>query len=66
MRTNLSSQISLSHVAKKLYCPEDVYELTRVTRMEKVKTVIYETGKQGAIAVAQHIAELVAQYQKEG
>ena len=66
MRTNLSSQISLSHVARKLYKPEDVYELTRVTRMEKVKTTIYETGKEGAIAVAQHIAELIAQHQKEG
>ena len=66
MRTNLSSQISLSHVARKLYKPEDVYELTRVTRMEKVKTTIYETGKEGAIAVAQHIAGLIAQRQKEG
>ena len=66
MRTNLSSQISLSHVARKLYKPEDVYELTRVTRMEKVKTTIYETGKEGAIAVAQHVAELIAQHQKEG
>ena len=38
MRTNLSSQISLSHVAKKLYKPDDVFELSRVSRMEKVKT----------------------------
>ena len=66
MRTNLSSQISLSHVAKKLYKPDDVFELSRVSRMEKVKTTIYETGKEGAIAVAQHIAELIAQRQKEG
>ncbi len=57
----MSSQISLSHVAKKLYKPDDVFELSRVSRMEKVKTTIYETGKEGAIAVAQHIAELIAQ-----
>ena len=66
MRTNLSSQISLSRVAKKLYKPDDVFELSRVSRMEKVKTSIYETGKEGAVAVAQHIAEMIAQRQKEG
>ena len=44
MRTNLSSQISLSHVARRLYKPDDVFELSRVSRTEKVKTSIYETG----------------------
>ena len=66
MRTNLSSQISLSRVAKKLYKPDDVFELSRVSRMEKVKTRIYETGKEGAIAVAQYIADQISQRQKEG
>ena len=66
MRTNLSSQISLSRVARKLYKPDDVFELSRVSRMEKVKTSIYETGKEGATAVAQYIAELINKRQKEG
>lgn len=66
MRTNLSSQISLSRVAKKLYKPDDVFELSRVSRMEKVKTSIYETGKEGAAAVAAHIAELITEKQKAG
>lgn len=65
-RTNLSSQISLSHVAERLYKPNDVFELSRVSRMEKVKTTIYRTGKEGAAVVADHIAELIRQRQKEG
>lgn len=59
MRTNLSSQISLSRVATKLYRPDDVFELSRVTRMEQVKTTIYETAKEGAQAVARQIAEAI-------
>ncbi len=56
MRNNLSSLIKLSHVAKHLYQPEDVFELSRVTRLEKINTSIYETEADGARYVAEQIA----------
>ena len=59
MRNNLSSQISLSRVMKRLYRPDDVFELSRVTRYEQLKTTIYETASQGAKAIAKEIAELI-------
>lgn len=64
MRTNLSSQISLTHIAKKLYQPSDVFEAARVTKMELVRTSIFETSLEGAKAVAQQIADLIIDRQK--
>ncbi|MBR1564625.1 MAG: glucosamine-6-phosphate deaminase [Paludibacteraceae bacterium] len=65
MRNNLSSLITLSHVQKRLYRPEDVFELSRVTRLEQVKTDIYETAKEGSQVVAKRIAELILDKQKK-
>ncbi|MBO4691121.1 MAG: glucosamine-6-phosphate deaminase [Paludibacteraceae bacterium] len=64
MKANLSSEISLSHVSRHLYCPDDVLELSRVTRMEQARTTIYETAREGAVAVADHIAEQIRQRQE--
>ncbi len=64
MKANLSSEISLSHVSRHLYCPDDVLELSRVTRMEQARTTIYETARIGAAAVADHIAEQIRQRQE--
>lgn len=66
MRNNLSQQISLSHVEEKLYRPANAYELSLVTRMEHVRTNIYETAHEGTHYVATHIAELIRSRQKEG
>ena len=66
MRNNLSQQISLSHVEEKLYRPADAYELARVTRMEHVRTTIYETTHEGTHYVAARIAEVIRNRQKEG
>ena len=66
MRNNLSSLITLSHVQKRLYRPEDVFELSRVTRLEQVKTTIYETAKEGSKEVARRIAKLIQKKQKKG
>ncbi len=66
MRDNLSSQIVLSRVSKKLYQPDDVFELSRVTRLEKVRTHIYETAPEGAKYVAEQIADVILQKQKRG
>lgn len=56
MKTNLSSEISLSHVSRRLYCPNDVIEQSRLTRLEQLPTAIYETSRAGAKAVAGYIA----------
>ena len=66
MKNNLSSQISLSRVSPKLYQTDDVIELSRISRMEKVPTTIFETAKQGAIEVARTIAARIRQRQSEG
>jgi len=66
MKPNLSSEISLSRVFKRLYCPEDVIEQSRVTRMEQTPVSIYETARAGAKSVANHIAELIRQRRQQG
>ncbi len=64
MRDNLSSQIVLSRVSKKLYQPSDVFELSRVTRLEKVRTNIQETALEGAKYTAKQIADVIQYKQK--
>lgn len=66
MKNNLSSQISLSRVSQKLYQTEDVLELSRISRMEKIPTSIYETAKQGAAEVAKIVADHIRLKQAEG
>jgi glucosamine-6-phosphate deaminase len=63
MRNNLSSQIVLTRIPRKYYQPDDVFELSRVTRMEKIPTEIFETEKQGAKKIALEIAELIRKKQ---
>lgn len=59
MKNNLSSQITLSQVAKKLYQPTDIFEKSRVTHMERMKTSIFENSTEGAHYVANLITELI-------
>lgn len=66
MKNNLSSQISLSRVSQKLYRTDDVLEMSRISRMEKIPTTIYETAKEGSQAVARLIADRIRQRQAEG
>ena len=66
MRNNLSQLISLSKVEEKLYRPADAFEQSRVTRMEHVKTTIYETPKEGISGVANHIADVIRQHDANG
>ncbi len=63
MKTNLRYQITLSRVSRNLYKPNDVFELSRVTRLENVRTEIYETAHEGAIRIANYIAQLIVQKQ---
>ena len=61
MRTNLSSQITLTRVSKKYYQPDDVFELSRVTRYEKIQTEIFENELTGAKHIATEIAKLITE-----
>jgi len=64
MRNNLSSQITLTRVPRKYYQPDDVFELSRVTQMEKIPTEIFETEKKGAKKIAEEIAALIRKKQE--
>ncbi|NDV45587.1 glucosamine-6-phosphate deaminase [Paludibacter sp. 221] len=66
MRNNLSSLITLTRIPRKYYQPDDVFELSRVTRLEKIPTEIFETEKKGAKKVALEIAELIREKQAAG
>ncbi|MBQ7209807.1 MAG: glucosamine-6-phosphate deaminase [Paludibacteraceae bacterium] len=66
MRNNLSSLIKLSQVSRKLYVPDDVFEESRLTRAEKIKTTIFETAAEGAKNIAREIAELIKSNSKAG
>ena len=65
MKPNLSAEISLNHVSRNLYCPDDVIEQSRVTRMEQMPVTIYESARAGALAVANHIAEQIRLRQQQ-
>ena len=53
-------------MSSKLYQTDDVLELSRISRMEKVPTTIYENARQGAIQLAQLIAQKIRKSQAEG
>ena len=65
MKTNLSAQISLNRVSRRLYCPDDVFELSRVTHNELIPVTIFESARAGAIGVANYIAEQIRQRQQQ-
>lgn len=58
MRSNLSSQITLSRVPSKLYQTKDALELARLTRREKIKTTIVENATEGSTLVASRLSQL--------
>ncbi len=66
MKSNLSSQISLTRIPKRYYQPEDIFELSGVTRYEKIPTEIFENETNAAIKVASEIAALIRQKNDEG
>ena len=59
MKTNLSSQIKLDRVPKGYYAPDNVIELTALTRFEKVYTEVFESAEGGAAHVAKKIAAII-------
>lgn len=66
MKTNLSSQIILNRVSPRYYRPENAFERSVLTRLEKIPTDIYESAEEGANHVAYEIAQLIRDKQKAG
>ena len=66
MKTNLSSQITLNRVSPRYYRPENAFERSVLTRLEKIPTDIYESAEEGANQIALDIAQLIRDKQKAG
>ena len=66
MKTNLSSQITLHRVSPRYYRPENAFEKSVLTRLEKIPTDIYESVEEGANYIAREIAQTIREKQKAG
>ena len=66
MKTNLSSQITLNRVTPRYYRPENAFERSVLTRLEKIPTDIYESVEEGANQIALDIAQTIREKQKAG
>ena len=66
MRTNLSSQITLTRIPLKYYRPENAFEHSVLTRLEKIPTQIYESMEEGSQAIARDIATQIRRKQAIG
>ena len=66
MKTNLSSQITLNRVSPRYYRPENAFERSVLTRLEKIPTDIYESVEEGASFIACEIAQVIREKQKAG
>ncbi len=65
MKTDLSSQIKLDRVARKLYHPDNEIELAAITREEKINTYIFETANDGGEYLAGQIARYINRFTAE-
>lgn len=59
MRLDLSSQIVLDRVPQRYYKSDNEFELSALSRFEKVATNIYESSIEGSLEVAQEIASRI-------
>ncbi len=59
MRLDLSSQIVLDRVSPRYYRPENEFELSALTRFEKVPTQIYESSVEASLSIARDIARKI-------
>ena len=66
MKTNLSSQITLTRIPLKYYRPENAFEHSVLTRLEKIPTHIYESAEEGSQAIAREIATQIRRKQAIG
>lgn len=66
MKTDLSSQITLTRIPQRYYRPENAFEHSVLTRLEKIPTTIYQSAEEGSVAIAQEIAGQIREKQKSG
>lgn len=66
MRTNLSSQINLNKIPTRYYKPENAFERSVLTRLERFHTDIFETTEEGAASIAQDLAKGIRERQAAG
>ena len=66
MKTNLSSQITLTRIPTRYYRPENAYEQSVLTRLEKIPTNIYESANEGSFAIAKELASQIRKKQEAG
>jgi glucosamine-6-phosphate deaminase len=66
MKTNLSSQITLTRIPAQYYRPENAYEESVLTRMENILTIIYESADEGSFAIANEMAIQIRKKQATG
>lgn len=66
MKTNLSSKITLTRIPTRYYRPENAFEHSVLTRLEKVPTTIFESMEEGSFAVAKEIAAQIRKKQEAG
>ena len=66
MKLDLSSQIVLDRVPQRYYRPENEFELSALTRLEKVPTQIYESSVEASAHIARVIARRIKEKQSKG
>ena len=66
MKTNLSSQITLTRIPLRYYRPENAFEHSVLTRLEKIPTEIYESAEGGSFVIAKELATKIRLKQLAG
>ncbi|MBO7315990.1 MAG: glucosamine-6-phosphate deaminase [Paludibacteraceae bacterium] len=66
MRPNLSSKITLRQIPRRYYQPNDVLEMSSLTRFEKIPTEIFDDADAAAKKLATEIATLIKEKQARG
>ena len=66
MKTDLSSQITLTRIPQRYYRPENAFEHSVLTRLEKIPTNLYESADEGSFAIAKEIADQIRKKQEIG
>ncbi len=66
MKTSLSSQITLTRIPSRYYRPENAFEHSVLTRLEKIPTDIFESLEEGSLAIAREIAAEMKKKQAAG
>lgn len=66
MRLDLSSQIVLDRVPQRYYHPENEFELSALTRYEKIRTRAYESSVEASLYIAIKIASKIREKQEKG